>query len=309
MNSAQIISLLAAAVTAGTAVLFAALGEIVAEKSGILNLGVEGMMLTGAVAGFMTAYRTGSLWLGILAAMMAAGLLALIHAFLTITLKANQVVSGLALTMFGTGLSAYLGKSLIGIPAKSVFRPIPIAFLADIPLLGPVLFRQNLLVYVSYVLAILLWFILFKTKTGLLIRSVGENPAAADAMGINVFLIRYLSTGFGGMMAGLGGAYLSLSYAPAWLENMTSGRGWIAVAMVIFAAWNPLRALLGSYFFGGIDALGFRLQVAGISASSFFLRMLPYLLTIAVLILTNVRNKKKSSAPAAMGVPYDREER
>ncbi len=309
MNSTQIISLLAAAITAGTAVLFAALGEIVTEKSGVLNLGVEGMMLTGAVAGFMTAYRTDSLWLGVLVAMLAAGLLALVHAFLTVTLKANQVVSGLALTMFGTGLSAYLGKSIIGIPAKSVFRPVPLTFLADIPVLGTIFFQQNLLVYVSYVLALVLWFMLFKTKTGLLLRAVGENPAAADAMGINVFLVRYLAVGFGGMLAGLGGAYLSLSYAPAWLENMTSGRGWIAVAMVIFAAWNPLRALLGSYFFGGIDALGFRLQIIGISTSSFFLRMLPYLLTIAVLILTNIRNKKKSTAPAALSVPYDREER
>ena len=309
MNSTQIISLLAAAITAGTAVLFAALGEIVTEKSGVLNLGVEGMMLTGAVAGFMTAYRTDSLWLGVLVAMLAAGLLALVHAFLTVTLKANQVVSGLALTMFGTGLSAYLGKSIIGIPAKAVFRPVPLTFLADIPVLGTIFFQQNLLVYVSYVLALVLWFMLFKTKTGLLLRAVGENPAAADAMGINVFLVRYLAVGFGGMLAGLGGAYLSLSYAPAWLENMTSGRGWIAVAMVIFAAWNPLRALLGSYFFGGIDALGFRLQIIGISTSSFFLRMLPYLLTIAVLILTNIRNKKKSTAPAALSVPYDREER
>jgi general nucleoside transport system permease protein len=309
VSSTQIISLLAAAVTAGTAVLFAALGEIVTEKSGVLNLGVEGMMLTGAVAGFMTAYRTGSLWFGIMAAMLAAGLLAMVHAFLTVTLKANQVVSGLALTMFGTGLSAYLGKSLIGIPAKSVFRPVPISFLSDIPVLGSILFQQNWLVYISYFFAVILWFMLFKTKIGLLLRAVGENPAAADAMGINVFLIRYLAIGFGGMMAGLGGAYLSLSYAPAWLENMTAGRGWIAVAMVIFAGWNPLRALLGSYFFGGIDALGFRLQIAGISTSSFFLRMLPYLLTIAVLILTNVRNRKKSSAPAALSVPYDREER
>ncbi len=309
MNSAQIISLLAAAVTAGTAILFSALGEIVAEKSGILNLGVEGMMLTGAVAGFMVAYRSDSLWLGIVAAMMGGGLLALVHALLTVTLKANQVVSGLALTMFGTGLSAYLGKSLIGIPASSVFRPVPIVLLSDIPVLGPVFFRQNLLVYLSYLLAVAIWFFLFKTRAGLLIRSVGENPAAADAMGIDVFRIRYAATFFGGMMAGLGGAYLSLSYAPAWLENMTAGRGWIAVAMVIFSAWNPLRALAGSYFFGGIDALGFRLQVVGINASSYFLRMLPYLLTIAVLILTNAQNKKRSSAPAALSVSYDREER
>jgi simple sugar transport system permease protein len=267
------------------------------------------MMLAGAVMGFMSSYRTGNIWLGVIIAMFAGGILACIHAFLTVTLKANQVVSGLALTMFGTGLSAYIGKSLIGIPAINTFKPIMIFLLSDIPVIGQIFFQQNALVYLSYVLAVIIWFVLFKTRIGLNIRAVGENPAAADAMGINVFLTRYIAIIFGGMFAGLGGAYLSLSYAPAWLENMTSGRGWIAVAMVIFSSWNPLRALAGSYFFGGIDALGYRLQIIGVRVPSYFLRMLPYLLTIAVLIISNLNKKNRKNTPAALGTSYDREER
>jgi simple sugar transport system permease protein len=249
-------------------------------------------------------------WLGVLAAMCAGGITAAIHAFLTVSLRANQVVSGLALTMFGTGLSGFLGKSMVGIPAPATFKAFSVPILSQIPFIGPIFFRQDALVYLSYLLVIVLALLLYKTRAGLNLRAVGENPAAADAVGINVFLIRYLAVIFGGMMAGLGGAYLSLAYAPSWLENMTAGRGWIAVALVIFATWNPAKALIGSYIFGGVDALGFRIQTRGIDISPFFLQMLPYACTIFVLILITRETKThRISPPGALSLPYDREER
>ncbi|HHW61526.1 MAG TPA: ABC transporter permease [Syntrophomonadaceae bacterium] len=309
MGSSAVIALLAAAIVAGTSILYAALGELITERSGILNLGVEGMMLVGAVLGFIFTSNTGNHWYGLLAAMVGGALMALIHAFISITLRGNQVVSGLALTMFGTGISGFLGKSYQGMPIVDPFRPVVIPFLGDIPVLGPIFFRHDVLVYISLLLAFVLWYILFRTHWGLSIRAVGENPAAADAVGINVSRVRYLCTILGGILAGLGGAYISLAYAPSWQENMTAGRGWIAVALVIFALWNPLRGILGSYLFGGIEALTFRLQTAGISISSFFLAMLPYLLTILVLVLVTIRLRQEAGAPAALGVAYDREER
>jgi len=308
VNNSLLIALLVSAVTSGTPLLFASLGEVLAQRSGVMNLGVEGMMLVGAVSGFLVATKTHSLWAGILAAMLAGGALALVHAFLTVTLKANQVVSGLALTMFGTGLSAYIGRGMIGVPAFNYFRPFKLAFLGDLPFLGPILFNQNALVYISFGLTLLLWLFVYKTRPGLYLRSVGENPAAADAMGINVFAVRYLAVFAGGTLAGLGGAYLSLAFAPSWLENMTAGRGWIAVALVIFATWNPLKAAAGAYLFGGIHALGFRAQAAGITVSSYFLNMLPYIFTIVVLIIASGRNRR-NGPPAGLGLPYDREER
>jgi simple sugar transport system permease protein len=310
MENSFLIIICTTAVTAGTPILFAALGEIIAEKSGNLNLGVEGMMLVGAVIGFMVNASAVNPWLGVLAAMCAGGATAAIHAFLTVSLRANQVVSGLALTMFGTGLSGFLGKSMVGIPAPATFKAFSVPILSQIPFIGPIFFRQDALVYLSYLLVIVLALLLYKTRVGLNLRAVGENPAAADAVGINVFLIRYLAVIFGGMMAGLGGAYLSLAYAPSWLENMTAGRGWIAVALVIFATWNPAKALLGSYIFGGVDALGFRIQTRGIDISPFFLQMLPYACTILVLILITRETKThRISPPGALSLPYDREER
>jgi len=308
-DSTLIISILAAAVTAGTPILYAALGELLTERAGILNLGVEGIMLIGAVSGFIIAVVTGNSWFGLAAAMLAGGLLALIHALLTVTLRANQVVSGLALTLFGTGLSGYLGKSYIGIPVPNPFVIQPLGFLTDIPILGPVLFRHDILVYASYGLVVFLWLFLYRTRPGLFLRALGENPAAADSLGSNVFALRYLYVVLGGMLCGVGGAYLSLAYAPSWLENMTAGRGWIAVALVIFALWNPWRALVGSYLFGGIDALGFHLQVSGVTVSPFFLNMLPYLFTILVLVFVMIRQHGRLTAPGALGLPYDREER
>lgn len=309
-QGSMLVNILAAAIVAGTPLLFGALGGILNERAGIINLGIEGIMLMGAVGGFMVAMITGNPWLGVLASMLAGGSMALIHAFLSITLRANQVVSGLALTIFGTGLSGYLGKSLIGNPLPTSFKPFSLGFLADIPLLGPIFFQHDAMVYLSYLLVPLLWFFIFKTRPGMNLRSLGENPAAADALGVNVFLLRYVYTVAGGMLAGMGGAYLSLAYAPTWLENMTAGRGWIAVALVIFAVWNPARAMLGSYIFGGIDALGFRLQVLGLVIPSFFLKMLPYIFTIVVLIVVVGRNMSvRVGSPKALGVPYDREER
>lgn len=316
MTDSLFVILLTTAVTAGTPLLFAALGEIVTERAGILNLGVEGMMLVGAVAGFVATMQTHNHWVGIVAAMIAGGLVATIHAFLSITLRANQVVSGLALTIFGTGLSGFLGKGYVGQPVVEVFKPISIPVLSKIPVLGKIFFQHDALVYLSYVFVILVWVLVFYTKWGLSLRAVGENPAAADSMGIPVYFSRYVCVIFGGMLAGLGGAYLSLAYAPSWIENMTAGRGWIAVALVIFAVWHPGKALIGAYIFGGVDSLGFHIQALGDKAlflkniSPFFLQMLPYILTITVLILiTSETKKRRVGTPASLGIPYDREER
>ncbi|MBM7855914.1 simple sugar transport system permease protein [Desulfohalotomaculum tongense] len=310
METSLIAAVFATAITAGTPILFAALGEIFTERAGILNLGVEGMMLVGAVTGFMVAYKTGNPWFGVLASMLAGGLLSFIHALLTVTLKANQVVSGLALTIFGTGLSGYLGKAFIGQPLPNPFKAEKLGLLGDIPVIGPVLFQQDPLVYLSFVLVPLSWFFIFRTKMGLNLRAVGENPGAADSLGVSVSKTRYLYTMVGGMLAGIGGAYLSLVYAPAWMENMTAGRGWIAVALVIFSTWNPLYALVGAYMFGGIDALGFRMQLLDVQIPSYFLSMLPYICTILILILTTYKAQRNGvGAPKALGLSYDREER
>ena len=309
MSETLIISILAASITAGTPILFAALGELIAERSGVMNLGVDGMMLVGAVTGFMVAVNFGNPWLGVGIALVSGALLALIHAYLTVTLRANQVVSGLALTLFGTGLSDYLGKAYVGMRAEQTFGKMAIPFLSDIPIIGPVVFKQDMLVYVSYILVILTAFFLYKTRAGLFLRALGENPAAVDSVGVNVFRLRYLYVAIGGALAGLGGAYLSLAYAPCWLENMTAGRGWIAVALVIFAIWDPWRALAGSYLFGGVDAMGFHLQVIGLPISVFILNMLPYVFSILVLILVLIRKGGRLASPQALGVPYDREER
>jgi general nucleoside transport system permease protein len=309
MNETLLISILAASITAGTPILFAALGELITERSGITNLGVDGMMLVGAATGFMASVTFHSPWLGVCVALFAGALMALIHAYLTITLRANQVVSGLALALFGSGLSSYLGKAYVGMRPEQTFEKLPIPFLSKIPIIGSVLFKQDALVYLSYALVLLAAFYLYKTRAGLFLRALGENPAALDAVGINVFGLRYIYVIIGGALAGLGGAYLSLAYAPCWLENMTAGRGWIAVALVIFALWDPWRALVGSYLFGGIDALGFHLQVLGIPVSIFILNMLPYIFTILVLILVLIKRGGRLAAPQSLGVPYDREER
>jgi ABC-type uncharacterized transport system permease subunit len=307
---AVLVATLAATVVAGTPILYAALGEILAERAGVLNLGVEGMMLVGAVTGYMAALKTGSPWAGLAAAALAAAALGLVHALLTVTLRANQVVSGLALTIFGTGFASYLGKPVIGVPLQASFQKVAIPGLAQVPLLGPVLFAQDPLVYLSYLLVAALGYWIYRTRPGLHLRAVGENPAAADALGVSVFAIRYAYVVAGGALAGVAGAYLSLAVAPSWVEGMTAGRGWVAVALVIFAAWDPVRALLGAYLFGGVEALTFRIQAMGSSVSAFFLNMLPYLFTIGVLLLAALRaTRGRQSFPAALGLPYERESR
>ncbi len=299
---------LRAAIPAGTPLLFGTLGEVYAERSGVLNLGVEGMMILGALAGFGVAHSTGNVWLGILAAGVVGGLLALIHAFASISLGVNQVVSGLALTMLGLGISGMIGKRYVGQPLAARLQALPLPVLGDIPVLGPLLFRFDGLVYLAVILVPVLWFVLYKTRWGITLRSVGENPAAADAMGVNVARVRYLAVVFGGVMAGLGGGYLSLAYAPAWIEGMTAGAGWIVIALTIFAMWDPARALLGAYLFGGVGVLQFRLQPLGVSPN--LLNMLPFLLTIVVLLLSSGEVvRRRVGAPAALMQPYAREER
>ena len=310
MDLNYIIAILAAGVVAGTPILYASLGEVITERAGILNLGVEGMMLVGAVSAFYVGTYTENKWLGLLVALIVGGLMALIHGVITIGFRASQVASGLALTIFGTGLSAYLGRGLVGIPPTSTFKAVAVPVLSQIPILGKILFVQDIMVYLSVILVAILWFVFYKTKAGLLLRAVGENPSAVDALGHNIFFIRYAAVIVGGMFAGAGGAYLSLAYSPSWIENMSAGRGWIAVALVIFAVWDPRRALLGAWLFGVIASLGLHLQALGVMIPSNFLQMLPYIFTFIVLVLTTRETKnRRSGTPAALGIPYSREER
>ena len=293
-----------------TPLLLASLGEIYAERSVILNLGVEGMMAMGALSSFVASLLTGNPWIGVLAGLLVGAALSLIHGIISIHLKGNQVVSGLALTMFGLGLSSVIGRIYIGnqLPVDARFLPVPFKPLSSIPLIGKVFFEQDPLFYMGIVLAVVLWFILNRTKIGIVIRSTGENPAAVDAMGISVPKVRYGATLLGGALAGLGGAYLSVSYNPAWIENITAGRGWIALALVIFALWDPIRALLGAYLFGIVEASGYTLQAIGYS--QWLLNGLPYLLTIVILTVGATESmRRRMGAPAALGIPYEREER
>lgn len=307
------ISFLAAAIVAGTPLLFATLGEILCEKVGNLNLGVEGMMLMGAVMGFMVGYKTGNPMLAMLAAMVSGGFGAAIYAFLTISLRANQVVSGLALTIFGTGFASFIGTSLVGevAPAgiKSFFAPVAVPLLSNIPFLGPIFFKQDAFVYLGYLMAVVIGIYFYKTSIGLNMMSVGENPSAADAVSINIRLYKYIHIIIGGALCGLGGAYLSLVYVPAWQDNVTAGRGWIAVALVIFASWNPYKAIIGAFLFGGLDIIGFRIQGTGLQISQYLIDMLPYLVTIIILVVVSLRKSKKNAPPKGLGNPYYREER
>ncbi|MBU3178117.1 ABC transporter permease [Clostridium estertheticum] len=312
MNS--ITTFLAAAVVAGTPLLFATLGELLTEKVGNLNLGVEGMMLMGSVIGFMAGVSTGNPIIAMIAAAIAGGFGALIYAFLTISLRANQVVCGLTLTIFGTGFSSMVGKNLIGQVTpntiKNFFVPIRIPIIGNIPFIGDIFFNHDVFVYFGYIMTILLFIYLYKTAKGLNTMAVGENPAAADAASINVSLYKYVNTLIGGALCGLGGAYLSLVYVPAWQENVTAGRGWIAVALVIFATWKPQKAIIGAYLFGGLDILGFRLQgLPGFEISQYLIDLLPYVVTIVILVIVSMRKSGKNSPPAGLSVPYFREER
>jgi ABC-type uncharacterized transport system permease subunit len=311
-------SILTITIRAGTSLMYATVGEIFTERSGILNLGVEGLMLMGAASAFASAYYTGSLFAGVIVAMITGGILAAIHAFLSVTMRANQVVSGLCITLFGSGMASFLGQRLgppenrfylVGLVGPR-FTPFPVPWLKNLPVLGA-LFSQDVLTYLVYLLVPLGWVLLYRTRYGLNLRAVGESPYTADSAGINVFKVRYLATILGGMLVGLGGAHLSLAYTPGWSENITGGRGWIVIALVIFAMWNPARAAAGALLFGGINAVQFRLQAAGTTIPAAYLNMLPYLATIAVLVIVTWWEtlSRRVGAPAALTRPYIREEK
>jgi len=318
-----IINILQAGVASGTVLLFASLGEIIAERSGVMNLGVEGMMLMGAMSAYSVAVKTGNPWLGVLVAMLAAGLISQIHAFITITLHADQVVSGLALTFLGAGISLVLGEGLSKSGTVSLLSSFSIPLLSQIPFLGPVFFKdQNVMVYIGYLFIPLAWYFINRTRPGMHLRAVGEYPAAADALGINVFRMRYFYVFVGGMLAGLAGATISLAVSPGWFSELTTGgQGWIAVGLVIFAQWNPLRAAVGSYTFGALRRLILDIQgptmLLGLRNPfyynpywGFFLQMIPYAFTIIVLVIgSREAMRKRLGAPAALGTPYIRGER
>jgi general nucleoside transport system permease protein len=292
-------------VSAATPLLLAGIGELVVERSGVLNLGVEGMMLAGAVTAFAVAFATGSYTLGILAAALAGMLLALIFGLLTLTLVSNQVATGLALTLFGLGLSALVGSGFVGSP----IQPLPklaVPGLSIIPVLGPVLFGQDALVYISVALTLGTAWFLKRTRAGMILRACGDSDVSAHSIGYDVIRIRYLAVLFGGLCAGLGGAYLSLAYTPMWVENMTAGRGWIALALVVFASWKPLRLLAGAYLFGGVTILQLYVQgMGGIGVPAQVMSMLPYLATIIVLTVISAGSVRgRLDAPACLGKPF-----
>lgn len=297
----------------GTHILFAIVGGIICEKVGNMNLGIEGMMLMGAAVGFSTACATGNPLLAILAAGAAGMIGALIYAVITVTFRGNQVVTGLVLTIFGTGVAGFIGKSVSGniIPqsVSDAFAPYAIPVLSDIPIIGKALFDQSFYVQLAIIVAVLAYIYIKKTKWGLNMRAVGENPAAADASGINVTLYKYVHILIGGFLCGMGGAYLSVVFLTTWQDNVTAGAGWIAVALIIFSTWNPLKAILAAYLFGMLKGLNFKMQGWGIQIPSQFLEMLPYVATVIVLIFITLRKKKENQPPKSLGDPYFREER
>ena len=304
---------LAAAVIAAMPLLFATLGELVTEKSGSLNLGVEGMMLMGAVIGFIVAYTTGNPQAALLGAFAAGAAGAFVFAVVTVTLRGNQVVTGLTLTIFGGGFARFVGDPHIGqsVPksVQTFFAQTPVSGLSEIPGIGPVFFRQDVFVYMGYILVVLVSIYLYRTRPGLNMRAVGENTAAADASGISIDFHKYAHILFGGGLCGLGGAYLALVTVPIWQADVVTGRGWIAVALVIFASWNPTKAFAGAYLFGALSILGFRLQSMGFGISQYLVDMFPYAATIVIVIFSTHKNRKEDLPPAGLSVPYFREER
>jgi len=295
LSSINPILLLASLMVAATPILLAAIGELVVERAGVLNLGVEGMMITGAICGFVVAVTTGSPWLGFAGAALGGAVLSLLFGFLTQYLLSNQVATGLALTLFGLGLSALMGQGYIGIKAPS-FPDIHVPLLGDIPVIGPIIFQHDPMVYVGLALIAGVWWFLNKTRGGLILRAVGENHDAAHALGYKVVKVRMIAIAFGGACAGLGGAYLSLVRVPQWTEGMTAGAGWIALAIVVFAGWKPWRLLLGAYLFGGVTVLQLNLQAAGLAIPVEYLSMSPYLATIVVLVIMSA-----GRAPGSLG--------
>ncbi len=308
--------------TAATPLLLAAIGELVVERSGVLNLGVEGMMIMGAVAGFGGAYLSGSAWIGLLAAIVIGILFSLLFAFLVLTLVTNQVATGLALTILGLGVSGMVGEAFVGVPGVKL-GTVSIPVLSDIPLVGKLLFAQDPIFYISILLTVAVMWFLFRTRAGLTLRAVGDSHGSAHALGISVLTVRYLAVMFGGACAGLAGGFLSLVYTPQWVENMTAGRGWIALALVVFASWRPWRVLAGAYLFGAITIAQLHIQAIDLNDLTFlpapvfwlaglikavptqFLSALPYLATILVLVMIS-RNRRLTmmNTPASLGKPF-----
>ncbi len=313
MNQTILISMLTTSVAAATPLLLAALGELVVERSGVLNLGIEGIMLVGAVTAVAVTLATGTVVVGLLGAIIAGMLLGLLFAVLTVTIRADHVVAGLAMVLLGDGLSSFVGHGLVGTDVRQSMHALPLPLLSDIPALGPILFQQNLLVYLSYIMVAIVWYFLYRTRPGLALRAAGENPGAIDVVGWNVFRIRYLAVIFGAAMAGLAGAFLSVAYLNSWAEGMTAGRGWVALALVIFAGWHPVKLLGASYLFGFAYILIAESQVLGgifYIMSTYVMQMFPYVMAIVVLGAIGRRAmKRRIGAPAALAMPYVREER
>jgi general nucleoside transport system permease protein len=304
------IDALSTGVVLGTPLAFAALGELIAERAGIVNLGVEGMMLVGAVVAFVVGVRTDSVTLAFLAGALAGGGLALVHAMMTITLRVNQIVMGLTLTILGTGLSSYIGADYGNRPFEHELADVPIPLLSQIPWIGQILFDHDVVVYLAGMAVVAAALVVNRTRRGLWLRATGESPAAADAAGVPVFAVRYVATWLGGVLAGVGGAYLSVVSVRSWSDGLTAGRGWIAIALVIFASWRPLLILPGALLFGFIDALNFQLQAKGVSVPSQYLSMMPYVFTLIVLTVVWTRQRSRNwGMPRALGTPYEREAR
>ncbi|QMV42173.1 ABC transporter permease [Cohnella cholangitidis] len=294
----MIADILTGAIRSGTSVMLASQGELVSERAGVINLGTEGSMLGGALGGFAVTVWTGNPWLGALAGGLCGLLIASIHAFLVLSRGANQLATGLTIMFFGMGVTAFFGRDFVSQQIVG-FNPVAIPVLSDIPFLGPILFNHDPLTYLSILLVPLLWYVIFRTRIGIMLRTAGEREEVLFASGINPKLVRYLAVLAGGFLAGIGGAQLSVAYTHSWVENMTAGRGVVAVALVIFASWKPARAMLGAYLFGAAQALQLTVQQQGLAISPFFLFMVPYLLTLLALLI--VERRKKSQTPEALG--------
>jgi simple sugar transport system permease protein len=308
--TAFITSICAAAIVYAVSILYAAIGEIFSQRAGIMNLGIEGIMLMGAVSGFLTVYNTNNLALAFLAVILVGAVLGLVFAFLTVTLGADQTVCGMAFLIFGSGLSGFIGKNVTGIASAVKFEKINIPFLSDIPVVGDIFFKQDLLVYLMYLIVPLSIFYIYRTRPGMILRALGENPAALDAAGINVFALRYAYVIFGCAMTAISGACISLSYTNFWNEGMTGGKGWIAFSLVAFSGWNPAGAALGALLFGAISIIGINMQIYLPGIPSQFYSMLPYIATVVALIIsTGSFRRKHTEEPAALCQKYDREAR
>jgi general nucleoside transport system permease protein len=307
MDLRTIVWIISMGITAGTPLLFSSIGEVLTEKTGVLNCGLEGFMLIGAMTGFMICYQTGNKWFALLAVIGVCLVLGLILSFVLITLRANQIAAGIAFTIFCGGLSTILGKPFIGIVAPDTFKKLTLSGLDKFPILQ-LLLEKDLLVFIALAIAIIAWVFFYKTKSGLHLRAAGDDPSTLDSLGVNVIAQRYIYTTLGSILAGIGGTYLSLAYSPSWIEGMAAGRGWLAIAIVNFALWNPLYVIGGAYLYGIFYALSFRLEAMGIAVPSYFLRMLPYIFPIIILILSRLKNKK-NFAPKYLCSPYIREAR